>query len=378
MKRSSFDLKCVVIEYLEGSLSDGGAETLVKDYALLLDKSEFEPIILVDWIFKDTANYKRLKDSGVRIVSLYPHYSVFWRAVNKFFRNSYINYKLERVIKRIKPNVIHAHLACLNHLCAVKGSLKGVRLLYTCHSEPWFYFDKKPLEQNAAKELIRDCGLRMIALRDDMRSELNRRFHVNDSIVIRNGIDLTRFKASKSDGQNVRDELSIPHGAFVVGHIGRFAEEKNHFFLLRVFSEILKMNEESHLLLVGSGELESSIRDCIKKLGVGNNVTILSNRCDIPRLLNSMDVFVFPSLFEGLGIALVEAQAVGLRCVVSDTVNPEAFVTNRVVLRSLEESPEEWARCALDGTSFGHYENRLPDYDVKMEVKKLERLYLGE
>ena len=370
--------KCVVIEYLEGSLSDGGAETLVKDYVLFLDKALFKPIILVDWVFKGSANYQRLKDSGVEITSFYPRYSFFWRAVNKFFRNRYIDHKLKKIIEEKTPDVIHAHLACLNHLEAVKNSLDGIKLFYTCHSEPWFYFDKMKNEEKAAKVLIRDCGLRLIALRYDMKGELDSRFHTDNTVVVKNGIDLTLFHSSSDKGLRKRKELSIDSSSFVVGHVGRFSEEKNHVFLLDVFKEVLKVNEDSHLVLVGDGELEGQIREKIKHLGIGPKVTILSNRTDIPDLLNMMDVFVFPSLYEGLGMALIEAQAVGVRCVVSKNVNPEAFVSDLVVVESLGDSAKKWARDALDGSSFGPYENRVCEYDIQHEIKKLEQLYGGK
>ena len=370
--------ECVVIEYLEGSLSDGGAETLVKDYVLFLDKTIFKPIILVDWVFKESANYQRLKDSGVEIISFYPKYSLFWRAVNKLFRNNYINRRLKGIIKKKKPDVIHAHLACLNHLEAVKDSLDGIKLFYTCHSEPWFYFDKMRYEERAAKALIRDCGLQLIALRDDMKRELDSRFHVDNTIVVKNGIDLVLFHSSAENGLQKREELSITPSSFVVGHVGRFSEEKNHAFLLDVFKEVLNVNDDSHLVLVGDGELEGQIREKIKQLGIDSKVTILSNRSDVPDLLNMMNVFVFPSLYEGLGMALVEAQAVGVRCVVSKNVNPEAFVSNLVVVESLENSAEKWAHEVLDSSLFGPFENRISEYDIKYEIKKLEQIYDGK
>ena len=370
--------ECVVIEYLEGSLSDGGAETLVKDYVLFLDKTIFKPIILVDWVLKESANYQRLKDSGVEIISFYPKYSLFWRAVNKLFRNNYINRRLKGIIKKKKPDVIHAHLACLNHLEAVKDSLDGIKLFYTCHSEPWFYFDKMRYEERAAKALIRDCGLQLIALRDDMKRELDSRFHVDNTIVVKNGIDLVLFHSSAENGLQKREELSITPSSFVVGHVGRFSEEKNHAFLLDVFKEVLNVNDDSHLVLVGDGELEGQIREKIKQLGIDSKVTILSNRSDVPDLLNMMNVFVFPSLYEGLGMALVEAQAVGVRCVVSKNVNPEAFVSNLVVVESLENSAEKWAHEVLDSSLFGPFENRISEYDIKYEIKKLEQIYDGK
>lgn len=370
--------KCRVIEYLEGSLTDGGAETLVKDYCLLLDKEIFEPIVLVDWIFTNSANYKRLKNSGVKIIHIYPSYSFFWRAINKFFRKQYITFKLGKIIKKIKPNVIHIHLAALKYIYAVRDQLKGVKLFYTCHSEPWFYFDNMTEEEVCARKLIKDNQLRLIALRPDMAETLNQKFGVTNTVVIKNGIDFDRFKNLKQTREEVRKSLSISQSSFVVGHIGRFNKEKNQSFLVDVFANIKKKRRDSVLLMIGVGDDEEKVREKIHDLCLEDSVIILSHRIDIPELMNAMDVFVFPSLFEGLGIVLVEAQAVGLRCVVSDTINKEVFLTDLVIPLSLKEPSEKWAEVALNSNLKGAYENRLSEYDVKKSVKLLEHIYLGE
>lgn len=370
--------KCRVVEYLEGSLSDGGAETLVKDYVLFLDKDRFEPIVLVDWIFTDSANYKRLKDSVVRIIPMYKRYSIFYRAINKFFRERYIDHRLRRILKGLRPDVVHVHLSALHHVYNVRKELKGARLFYTCHSTPSSFFDDDEKEEKAARALIECNNLRLIALHDDMRRELNERFSVSNTVVVKNGIDLYRYRHPNLDRDEMRKALSIPENAFVVGNVARFAPEKNHNFLIEVFSLILKKEPKAFLLLVGAGEGKEAVESLISEKGLDSKVMILSSRTDIPEILNTMDVFVFPSLYEGLGIALVEAQAAGLRCVVSNTINAEAFVTDFVVSKSLDEAPEEWASCVLDTSLVCPRDNRLEEYDISRVIKKLERLYLGE
>lgn len=369
--------KCKVIEYLEGSLSDGGAETLVKDYCLLLDKKIFEPIILVDWIFKDSANYNRLKNSEVEIISLYPSYSIFWRIVNKYFRRQYITYKLRKSIKKTKPNVLHIHLAALKYVYAVRDQLNGVKLFYTCHSEPWFYFDNMPEEEACARKLIKENRLRLIALRPDMAETLNEKFGITNTSVIRNGIDFDRFKNLKQTRDEVRKSLSISLSSFVVGHIGRFNKEKNQSFLVDVFAEIKKKKHDSILLMIGVGDYEEKIRRKIRDLCLEDSVIILSHRTDIPELLHAMDVFVFPSLYEGFPIALLEVQAVGLRCIVSNTINSEVFLTDLVVPLSLNDSPEKWAETAVNPEIKGMSKNRLDEYDIRKSLKVLEHTYLG-
>ena len=227
--------RCKVIEYLEGSLSDGGAETLVKDYVLFLDKERFEPIVLVDWIFTDSANYKRLKDSGIQIVSLYKRYSIFYRAVNKFFREQYIDFKLKRILKKLKPDVIHIHLSALHHIEKIANELKDVRLFYTCHSTPSAFFDDDEREDNAAKYLIANNDLRLIALHDDMKEELDERFSVSNTVVVKNGINLDSYRHPAINKNEMRKSLRISDDAFVVGHVGRFSPEKNHRFIIEVF-----------------------------------------------------------------------------------------------------------------------------------------------
>ncbi len=367
-----------VIEYLEGSLSDGGAETLVKDYCLLLNKDEFEPYVLVDFVLPESANYRRLKESPTRIISLYPRYSFFWRGINKFFRDSYINWKLKKVIRKIKPDVLHIHLAALKRVERIMNELEGVRLLYTCHNEPWFYFDNMPNEEKAAKVLIKEKGLRLIALREDMAVTLNKKFNVDNTVVIKNGINFDRFRKLNKTREQMRKELGIGERAFLIGHIGRFNEQKNHSFLIDVFASVKKKRDDAVLLLVGNGEAEGKIREKINSLNLSSSVVIISNREDIPEILNALDTFVFPSLFEGLGIVLVEAQSVGLKCVISDTINEEVYLSNLVIPLSLNDPLEKWRDAILDKERRSDYPNRIDEYDMNKEIKKLERLYKGE
>ena len=367
-----------VIEYFEGSLSDGGAETLVKDYALLLDRKRFEPYVLVDWIFTDSANYSRLKDTDVKLVSLYPSYSIFWRAVNRFFRNRYIDWKLRRVVRKLRPDVIHIHLSALKHVVKIKDDLDGVKLLYTCHSIPQVYFEEKKGEAKAAEVLIKENGLRLIALHSDMADDLRRRFNTDNVVVVRNGIDTEKFRNPKKTRNEVRQELGIPQDSFVLGHIGRFVKVKNHSFLLSVFERIAEKKPDSRLLLIGDGEDREKVEAEIKSKNLTDRVIILSNRSDIPELLSAMDCFILPSLFEGFPVALLESQASGLRCVVSDRINSEVYLSDLIVPLSLSLSPSVWADTILDENVRGNYENRLDEYDLRKEIRKLERIYAGE
>jgi glycosyltransferase involved in cell wall biosynthesis len=161
------------------------------------------------------------------------------------------------------------------------------------------------------------------------------------------GIDLAPF-ANQTADPRVRADLSIPSGTFVIGHTGRFTFEKNHEFILRVACEVVRRDSTALFLLVGDGPLREELRERAKALGLARHTRFPGNRADVPRLLKAMDAFVFPSLSEGLGLSVVEAQAAGLPCVVSYTVPEEADVVLPLVTRlSLQSSPALWAEKLL-------------------------------
>ncbi len=163
------------------------------------------------------------------------------------------------------------------------------------------------------------------------------------------GIDLTPFK-QKVHKEEVRAGLGIPEGAIVLGHAGRFTPQKNHAFLLRVAAEVAHKEANMRLLLVGAGSLRSDMELDAMKLGIADRTIFAGIRPDVPHLmLGAMDAFIFPSLFEGLGLALVEAQAAGLPCLAADTIPVEADIVSPLVRRtSLDQSPAIWADAMID------------------------------
>ena len=370
--------KCRVLELIGGSLTDGGAETLVKDYVLNIGRDRFETAVFVDWTIAGTANTGTLTESGQKIYTAYPVYSLFWRGINKYFRKTFMVRGLRKAINEFDPDVIHVHLFALGYLLELGDLLKGRKLLYTFHSTPAMLFSDIPEEDAALRTLVGKYGMRLIALHGEMAKELDSRYSVDNTVVVNNGVDIRRFRDVPEDRLSIRKDTGIPGNAFVIGHVGRFSEEKNHSFLLRVFESVYRKNPDAFLLLVGDGELKERIADEMKAMGLESRVKVLSNRTDIPRLLKAMDVFVFPSLYEGLGIALVEAQAAGLRCIVSDKVPDEAFVTDLVCPLSLSEPVDRWRDAVLDENRRGRYRNRLEEYDIRSCVGRLEKLYLGE
>lgn len=160
--------------------------------------------------------------------------------------------------------------------------------------------------------------------------------------VLNNAIDAESFKFNNSLRKHVRDSLNLDD-KLVVGHVGRFHEQKNHEFLIDIFDALTKIKEDSVLLLIGAGDRQADIELKVKKHGLIDKVKFLGLRSDVQELMQGMDVFLFPSLFEGLPVTLVETQAAGLPAVVSDTITKDIQLTSLITYVSLESSPLDWA-----------------------------------
>jgi glycosyltransferase involved in cell wall biosynthesis len=200
------------------------------------------------------------------------------------------------------------------------------------------------------------------------------------------GIDFTPYQFGRTRN-TVRRELNIPEDAFVVGHVGRFVEQKNHTFIVQVAAELARYEPGIRLLLVGAGPLGSQIRQQVIDNGLADRVIFTGGRPDVPRLmLNAMDVFLLPSLFEGLPLVLTEAQAAGLPCIISDIISTEADLVKPLVRRlSLRQDASVWgqevlaARGAKDLITQSQALAILAKtpFNIQESIKHLEKIYKG-
>ncbi|WP_041847403.1 glycosyltransferase family 1 protein [Caldibacillus thermoamylovorans] len=188
-------------------------------------------------------------------------------------------------------------------------------------------------------------------------------FNSPKSKILNNAIDCKRYIYNEEIRENKRKEFGLEN-KFVVGHVGRFSPQKNHKFLINVFNKIKKNNNNAVLVLVGTGSLMKSVQDQVKKYNLENDVLFLGQRHDVHHLLQMFDVLIFPSLFEGLGIALVEAQAADLPCVYSDVIPDEVNILESNEVLSLNESYDVWADAALK------YQNKKRSSSAVKEIKK--------
>jgi glycosyltransferase involved in cell wall biosynthesis len=167
------------------------------------------------------------------------------------------------------------------------------------------------------------------------------------AFLIRNGIDLDEYQYNEKERDACRKEFGIEKN-FVIGHIGRFNQQKNHKYLIEVFKCIKEKRNDAVLLLVGTGELEDKIRRQVIKSGLIDCVIFTNIRSDVPKLLNAMDVFILPSLYEGMPNVVIEAQATGLPCIISDTITQEVKITPLIKFLSLNKTAQEWSNSVIE------------------------------
>lgn len=197
--------------------------------------------------------------------------------------------------------------------------------------------------------------------------------------VLKNAIIVDNFVYNDEERNRLREELKIQN-KMVIGHVGRFCEQKNHKFLIDIFRNIVEAEDNAVLLLIGTGETFVKIHKQVRAYGLEDCVIFLGVRKDIASLYQAMDCFVFPSLFEGLGIVAIEAQCSGLPVVGSDVIPKEAAVTNQFHYMSLDDSAEAWAKKIVDVTKQERKAEigkiREEGYDVHDVAAYLQEFYI--
>lgn len=201
------------------------------------------------------------------------------------------------------------------------------------------------------------------------------------------GINLEQFQA-QVDRTEIRSALGIPVNSFVIGHVGRFVRQKNHTFIVDIAAEVAKCEPLTYFLLVGDGPLRSEIECKVAQAGLSRRFIFAGSRSDVPRLmLGAMDVFLFPSLYEGLGLVAIEAQTAGLPTVLSDVIPDDTELIKPLLWRlSLQQSPSTWAETILSARTKSTtgvrqvYSSFLAHgpFDITYSIGQLEHLYNGE
>lgn len=324
-------------------LGFGGIEVWLMQVLRHLDPGKFQIDILLHDEVPGPLEQEAIR-LGARIIRL-PYTTNPWTYSRHFLR----------VLRENGPyDVVHSNfpLGGFHLLLANRAGVKG-RVAH-CHTDEPLRITKKSFLRKYQSALSthwikRHANLGLFCSQQAARNLIGPDWHSDprwqESPC---GFDLEPFRSGVDRGA-VRAEFGIPENALVIGHVGRFMEVKNHKFLVQVAAEVNKRHPEMRLLLVGGGKLRPVIEQQISQLGLTDKVIFAGQRGDVPRLLQAMDVFLFPSIWEGLGLAPIEAQLAGVPCVITDVIPAEVTLAPALVRRlSLKDSPEVWARAVLD------------------------------
>lgn len=353
------------IVHVVGKVVTGGVDAVVMNYYRHINRSKIQFDFIMDGYGKTPIDEEIIAMGG-RIYKVEP----YDKNILKNFLQCY------RIFKINHYQIVHAHLNTLSVFPLLAATLAGVKIRIA-HSHSTAV--KSEYIRTAAKYMLRPfatpfsthyCACSAYAGKwlFGMRS-----FQAGKIRIIPNAIEIERFSFDAKTRSHTRSLLNLGD-AFVVGHVGRFMYQKNHDFVIDIFQEIYNKCPNSLLLLVGSGELEGEIRDKVKYLGLDKSVRFLGVRFDVPQLLQAMDVMLFPSRYEGLGLVTIEAQAAGLPVIVSQAVPAEAKATDLLYYCTLKQPSADWAKAAIAITHGNVRHSNTPElYKAGLDINQSAR-----
>ena len=375
---------CIRVLHFVSTLSRGsGVMSVIMNYYRHIDRDNVQ-FDFLHFIACEDSYMEEIRELGGKIYCIDKPGSSFQsiKQLNSFFRLHAGEYTW-----------LHNHEVYLTFLLRPIAKRYGLeKFIVHCHATK--YSDKT---LNAVRNRILCLPIRFMKVERFACSEAAGKFLYGEKMlkagnvfIMHNAIDCEKFRFRPEVRERLRKEMGL-EGKFVIGHVGRFERQKNHEFLIEVFAEVKKRRPESILLLVGQGSLESRIKYMVVEKNVEKNVVYLGQRNDVADLLQAIDVFVLPSLYEGLPISLLEAQASGLRCITSDVVTAEASVGG-VQFIPLNAKCFAWKKAICHINSYGKKycdyrkclsakfisELKVKGASIEVEIKCLENQYSKE
>lgn len=360
---------------LDTVMDRGGAEAMIMNYMRNINRDIIKFDFLTNRDYR-AAYEDEIESLGGKVYHMCPMYP------GKFHR-----YKKEvREFLKEHPEykIIHSNLEERSYLPLKVAKKMGVPVRIShSHNRP-LGINPKLIVRYYFRFMLKFYNTHMFACGEEAGDWLYGKKNRSNVTIMNNAVDANQYRYNPEVSKEMKKQLGI-EGKKVIGHVGRFFPQKNHDFLIDIFNEIYKKDKDTVLLLVGGGELDDALKNQIKEkvrnLGLEDAVEFLGVREDVDRIVQTFDVFLLPSLFEGLPVTMVEAQAAGLPCVISDKVPIQCDLTGNVWVVPLEESPEKWADVVLDKAN--NFEKRdtyqqIADagFDIKSQAKWLEEFYV--
>lgn len=353
-----------------GSLDRGGAETFLVNVFSNINRNKYKFDFLVfqnkKYDYEDT-----IKKNGGNIIYIESPKNI---GIIKFIK------KLKNICIKNKYDVVHAHTLFNCGPCMFAAYLAGVKKRIS-HSHNTRYTEKnisfkKKIYYFISKIMINIFSTDYVACGKEAGNFL---YYKNKKVVVvKNGIKIEKFIFDSNKRKELREKLKISENEIVIGHVGRLNFQKNHKYLIDVFNKLCKENDNYKLVLVGDGELKSYIDSELIKNKLENKVIMTGSIENVNEFYNVFDIFVFPSLFEGLPYTLIEAQCNGLPIISSDKVSRECNISKKIVFLDLNPNVSEWIRIINKENSKRY--NAIDDvinngYSIDDTIKIIEKIY---
>lgn len=369
MKTTESINKPVRIAHIIGKLNAAGVEAVVNNYYKNIDHNKYQ----FDYYIDSDSSCKppqEMIDMGARyfVIPPYQHLFSHIKTLVRFFKEN--NYLIVHSgMNTLAPiSLFAAWIAGVpirinhNHSTAGKGEFKRNCLKYCLRP-----FAK--VFANYYCACSKYAGIWLFG---------KNFFNSGKVTVFNNAVDTSKFAFSTSNRDKLRKELGISN-KYVIGHIGRFTKQKNHYFLIDIFEQYYKKNSNAVLLLVGIGELQDEIKDAVKKKKLEDAVIFLGKRSDVDELYSAMDLFVLPSLYEGLPVVGVEAQVSGLPCIFSNEITREVAITENVYFLPIDGSVSDWCSQITNFENLDLKRDKLKlkdcSFDIKVQANNLVEYY---
>ena len=350
----------------------GGAETMVMNYYRHIDRTKVQFDFLVHREQRGAYD-DEIEALGGRIYRMYPIYP-----------QNFARYKRDiRVFFKDHPEyrIIHSHMSELGYFAFKEAAKQGVPIrICHAHNAP-HGFNMKMIMRDYFKKRMMPYLTHLFMCGVESGRWLYGKENENRFIMLNNAVDASAYTYNPAKRTEMRLQLELTD-ELAVGNVGRFNQQKNHPFLLEIFAALLKKEPNAVLLLVGGGTDMQRIQAKAQTLGIAEKVRFLGVRSDVADVMQAMDVFVFPSLYEGLPVTMVEAQASGLPCLISDKVPSECVLTNGLVEKvPLSESPDAWAEKIIAKYGTPRTDRRTEiaahGFDITTEAVKLQEFYIN-
>ena len=356
--------KRIKIAQILNRMDNGGIEAVVLNYFRYIDKELFQ----FDFYFDERSLVpyrEELINLGAQLFPLPP-----------YTRQRAYQQSLIKKLKSGQYDIVHVHMNTMSFFALIAAERAGIPIRI-CHNHSTANWRER--RRTVLKFLLRPLNrlpsTDWFACGKQAGEWMYGKKAVQDSrvFILPNAIETKRFAFSEKDRISVRSELGIGENVFVVGHVGRFMKQKNHKRLLRIFQVLVRKRPNAVLLLIGEGEMETSIRELAQKLNIENKIVFAGVRKDVHRFYSAMDTFCLPSLYEGFPVVLLETQGNGLPAVCSDRISEEVCLTNLVTRLSLEKE-KLWADVLL---MMKREKAVLPEiYEIRKAAELLQDKYM--